>query len=69
MFINKLTFSHVVDFATEELKKYLYMIMPEESDVEISCSHVAKESFNIGLMSGFGLDRSDVGDVELDDIV
>ena len=33
--INKVRANHVVDFAAEELKKYLRMMMPESGDIDI----------------------------------
>ena len=69
MYIHKLISSIVVDFAAEELKKYLRMMMPESGDVKISLNPDAKEDFRLGLMSDFGLDLSDTDNQELDDIV
>ena len=67
--INKITSSSVVDFAAEELKKYLRMMMPEGGDVKISFNPNAKDGFRLGLMGDFGLDTSDAPDTELDDII
>ncbi len=67
--INKITSNNVVDFAAEELKKYLRMMMPEGGDVEISYNPEACVGFKIGLMQDFGLDVSDAEDTTLDDIV
>ena len=68
-FINKITSNSTVDFAAEELKKYLRMMMPEGGDVEIAYNSDAKEGFRLGLMQDFGLDVSDAEDVILDDIL
>ncbi len=68
-FINKITSNSTVDFAAEELKKYLRMMMPEGGDVEISYNPDAKDGFRLGLMQDFGLDISDAEDAELDDIL
>ena len=67
--INKITPSSVVDYAAEELKKYLRMMMPEGGDVRINLDPEAKDGFRLGLMQDFGLDVSDVENVELDDIL
>ena len=67
--INKVTSSSTVDYAAEELKKYLRMMMPEGGDVKISYAPDAKDGFRLGLMADFGLDISDAADTELDDIL
>ena len=67
--INKITSHHVVDFAAEELKKYLRMMMPRCGEIAISYAPEAKDGFRLGLMSDFGLDTSEAGDLELDDIL
>ncbi len=58
-----------IDYAAEELKKYLRMMMPEAGDVTIEYKPDATEGFRLGLMQDFGLDVSDVDNVELDDIL
>ena len=67
--INKLIAASPVDFAAEELKKYLRMMMPEAGDIKIAYSPEAKDGFRLGLMQEFGLDVSDAEDTELDDII
>ena len=68
--IYKLTDHAVVDFAAEELKKYLRMMMPECGDIAISRTTVQEnDGFTLGLMQDFGLDVSEAADVELDDIL
>ena len=67
--INKLISSSVVDYAAEELKKYLRMMMPEGGDVKISYDPEAKDGFRLGLMQDLRLDISDAEDPELDDIL
>ena len=67
--INKITSDSVVDYAAEELKKYLRMMMPEAGEVKISYAPLATDGFRIGLMQDFGLDVSDVRDTTLDDII
>ena len=67
--IFKITSNSTIDFAAEELKKYLRMMMPRCGEVPISYAPDADSYFRIGLMSDFGLDTSDAEDLELDDIV
>ncbi len=67
--INKITSSNVVDFAAEELKKYLRMMMPRCGEIEIKYAPDAKDGFRLGLMADFGLDTSESDDIELDDIL
>ena len=68
-FINKITSNATVDYAAEELKKYLRMMMPEGGDVKIAYAPDAKCGFRLGLMQDLGLDVSDVEDTTLDDIL
>ena len=68
-YINKITSNSVIDYAAEELRKYLRMMMPEGGNVEIKYDPFAKYGFRLGLMQDFGLDVSDVKNVELDDII
>lgn len=67
--IYKITSSPVVDFAAEELKKYLRMMMPRCGEITIEYQPHAKEGFRLGVMADFGLDTSEAADVELDDIL
>ena len=67
--INKITSDTTVDFAAEELKKYLRMMMPEGGDVKIAYDPEAKDGFRLGLMQDFSLDVSDAVDTALDDIL
>ena len=53
--IYKLQADHTVDFAAEELKKYLRMMMPQEKVVTISYAPEATEGFRLGLLEDFGL--------------
>jgi len=68
-YINKITSSPVVDFAAEELKKYLRMMMPKCGEIAIKYAPEAKDGFRLGLMSDFGLDTSEAENTELDDIL
>jgi len=67
--IKKITSNPTVDFAAEELKKYLRMMMPRCGEIEISYAPEAKDGFRLGLMADFGLDTSEAGDLDLDDIL
>ncbi len=67
--INKITSNHVVDFAAEELKKYLRMMMPHNGEVDIVYNPEAKDGFRLGVMDDFGLDTSEADDIVLDDIL
>ena len=68
-YINKITSNSTVDYAAEELKKYLRMMMPNVGDVQISYEPKSTEGFRLGLMQDFGLDVSDAADTVLDDIL
>ena len=67
--ISKIRTDRVIDFAAEELAKYLRMMMPECGAVSIVYDPEAKNGFRLGLMQDFGLDVSDADDTELDDIL
>ena len=69
LYINKITSDSVVDFAGEELKKYLRMMMPKLPDIVVSYAPKAKDGFRLGLMEDLGLDTSDIADPSLDDCV
>ena len=62
-----------VDYAAEELKKYLRMLMPQAEEIDIFYDPAAikegAKGFRLGLMQDFGLDVSDAMDPELDDIL
>ncbi|MBE6644576.1 MAG: DUF4838 domain-containing protein [Ruminococcaceae bacterium] len=68
-FINKISSCSAVDYAAEELRKYLRMMMPECGNVEICYNPKAKDGFRLGLMQDFGLDVSDAEEPDLDDIL
>ena len=53
--INKMRDDHVLDFAAEELKKYLWMMMPECGGATISINPKAKNGFRLGLLKDFGI--------------
>ena len=67
--IYKIDASPVIDFAAEELKKYLRMMMPMDGEITIAYKPDAKDGFRLGLMQTFGLDVSDAEVAELDDIL
>ena len=67
--IHKITLNPTVDFAAEELKKYLRMMMPRCGEVSIDYDAKAANGFRLGLMQDFGLDISDAEKPDLDDIV
>lgn len=67
--IYKITSNPVVDFAAEELKKYLRMMMPRCGEIPIAYKPDATDGFRLGLMSDFGLDTGEAEDIELDDIL
>jgi hypothetical protein len=67
--IYKISSYSAVDYAAEELRKYLRMMMPECGNIEIKYDPSAKTGFRLGLMQDFGLDVSDAEEPELDDIL
>ena len=67
--IKKMRADHVIDFAAEELKKYLRMMMPECGDIAISYEPNATQGFRLGLAEDFGLNFEEVEDPVLDDVV
>lgn len=67
--INKITSHTTVDFAAEELKKYMRMMMPECGEIFIQYAPEAKDGLRLGIMEDFGLDTSEAEDIELDDII
>ena len=66
--INKLRADHVIDFAAEELKKYLRMMMPHILEIEITYDPEAKDGFRLGLLEDFGL-PTEVSEPKYDDVV
>ena len=51
--IYKITSDAVVDFAAQELKKYLRMMMPRCGEVSVEYLPDAKDGFRLGLMQDF----------------
>jgi len=68
LIINKVRADHVIDFAAEELKKYIRMMMPEGGDVRISYAPEATGGFRLGLLEDFGL-ANEAEDPRLDDVI
>lgn len=68
-YINKLRCESPIDFAAEELRKYLRMMMPDSGNYKIKFNPDAKDGFRLGLMEDFGLPTNDVEDAELDDVL
>ena len=64
--INKLRANTTVDFAAEEMKKYLRMMMPEGGDVKICYDPEAKDGFRLGLFEDFSM-TCEAEDPNLDD--
>lgn len=67
--ITKMRADNVIDFAAEELKKYLRMMMTECGDIPICYESEGKNGFRLGLGEDFGLAFEDVSDPFLDDVV
>ena len=67
--IYKLRSESPIDFAAEELRKYLRMMMPDGGNYKIALSSDPDHGFRLGLMQDFELDVSDAEDTELDDIL
>ena len=67
--IFKITSDPTVDYAAEELKKYLRMMMTDCGEIPIAYSPRTEDGFRLGLMADFGLDMSDAEKPLLDDIV
>lgn len=67
--INKITSDHVIDFAAEELKKYLRMMMPECGEISIMYNPSAESGIRLGVMADFGIDASEADDITIDDVL
>ena len=67
--IYKLSLHSAIDYAAEELKKYLRMMLLDCPEIDIVYDPQAKNGFRLGLMQAFSLDVSDVKDPALDDIL
>lgn len=67
--IYKITSHPVIDFAAEELKRYLRMMMPRCGEISIAFDPAATTGFRLGLMEHFGLSTEEAEDLQLDDIL
>ena len=66
--IYKMRDDQVINFAAEELKKYLRMMMPECGDIVISCCTDATDGLRLGLLEDFNL-PFEGEDAALDDVI
>ena len=66
--IRKMRADCTVDFAAEELKRYLRMMMPECGNIGITYDPYAKDGFRLGLLEDFGL-PSEGPDPFYDDVI
>ena len=64
--IYKVSKGSTIDFAAEELKKYLRMMMPECNDISVDYCPEAKDGFRLGVFSDFGI-KGEVEDLTFDD--
>ena len=67
--IKKVRADHVIDFAAEELKKYLRMMMTECGEIDIIYDPDAADGFRLGLLYDFGLPMDEAEDPVLDDVI
>ena len=58
-----------IDFAAEELRRYLRMMMPEAGHITVSYDPGATGGFRLGLLSDLGLPDGDVADPYMDEIL
>ena len=58
----------VIAFASEELKKYLWMMMPQEGMPESCAGSQGTEGFRLGLLEDFGL-TNEAKDPVVDDVI
>lgn len=66
--INKLRVNQTIDFAAEELKKYLRMMMPAAGEIKIPFHPDVTDGFCLGFLGDFGL-SFEGKDAKFDDIV
>lgn len=67
--IYKTCINPTVDYAAEELKKYLRMMMPRCGDIPIIFDENATDGFRLGLIMHFGVDITETATPEADDIL
>ena len=66
--INKISSGTVIDFAAEELKKYLRMMNPYENEIDISFNPGATDGFRLGLLADLGITET-VENARYDDLL
>ncbi len=66
--IYRLRNDSAIEYAAQELKKYLRMMMPECGEIDIAYDPEATTGFRLGLLEDFGLPNA-AEDVVLDDII
>ena len=66
--IKKLRDDQTISFAADELKKYLWTMMPTSGNTPISLDPAATDGFRLGLLEDFGLE-SEAKDPMWDDVV
>ena len=66
--IKKLRDDQTISFAADELKKYLWTMMPDSGNTPISLDPQAADGFRLGLLEDFGLE-SEAKDPMWDDVV
>ncbi len=67
--IYKVVSNPTVDYAAEELKKYLRMMMPRAGEIPTAYAPDAKDGFRLGLIESFGLPMEGVEIPDLDDML
>jgi hypothetical protein len=67
--IYKTSSASAIDFAAEELKRYIRMMMPEAGQILVQYNPMAERGLRVGLLSDFGLADGDVEDAYLDEIL
>ena len=66
--IYRLRNDSAIEYAAQELKKYLRMMMPECGEIDVSYDPEAKDGFRLGFLEDFGL-PNEAEDPVLDDII
>ena len=66
--IYKVSSGSAIDFAAEELKRYLRMMQPYENEIEVKYNPAATDGFRLGLFSELGIE-GEVEDVRFDDLL
>ena len=66
--IKKMRDDQTISFAADELKKYLWTMMPDSGNTPISLEPGATDGFRLGLLEDFGLEN-EAADPNWDDVV